>query len=134
MQQPALVALPETDDDVVALVDFARERGLRVAPQRTGHNAKPLGSLDDVLLVRTDAMQGVEIDPARRVARVRAGSRWADVLPAASAHGLAALHGSTPDVSVAGYVLGVGLSGGTTGARGRALRHPSPRCSPASPR
>jgi len=109
VQEPALVALPESADDVVALVDFARERGLRVAPQRTGHNAKPLGSLDEVLLVRTDAMQGVELDLDRRVARVRAGSRWADVVPLASEHGLAALHGSTPDVSVAGYTLGGGV-------------------------
>jgi FAD/FMN-containing dehydrogenase len=108
-QEPALVALPQTDDDVVALVGLARERGLQIAPQRTGHNAKPLGALDDVLLARTDAMQGVELDLEQRVARVRAGARWADVVPAASAHGLAALHGSTPDVSVAGYVLGGGV-------------------------
>jgi hypothetical protein len=80
-----------------------------VAPQRTGHNAKPLGPLDDVVLVRTDALQGVEIDAKRRVARVRAGSRWADVMPPTSRLGLAALHGSTPDVSVAGYALGGGV-------------------------
>jgi len=108
-QEPALVALPDTDDDAARAVDIARSRGLRVAPQRTGHNAKPLGALDDVLLVRTDAMQGVEIDAERRVARVRAGARWEDVIPQASALGLAALHGSTPDVSVAGYTLGGGV-------------------------
>jgi FAD/FMN-containing dehydrogenase len=108
-QEPPLVALPATEDDVVAIVDFAREHGLQVAPQRTGHNAKPLGPLDDVVLVRTDALQGVEIDAERRVARVRAGSRWADVVPPASRLGLAALHGSTPDVSVAGYALGGGV-------------------------
>src|SRR5581483_7147071 len=45
-QEPALVALPETEADVVAVVDFAREHGMQVAPQRTGHNAKPLGPLD----------------------------------------------------------------------------------------
>src|SRR4051812_11838289 len=95
--------------DAARAVDIARSRGLRVAPQRTGHNAKPLGALDDVLLVRTDAMQGVEIDAERRVARVRAGARWEDVIPQASALGLAALHGSTPDVSVAGYTLGGGV-------------------------
>jgi FAD/FMN-containing dehydrogenase len=109
VQEPALVALPATDDDVVAIVDYARERGLQVAPQRTGHNAAPLGPLDDVILLRTDALQGVELNVERRVARVRAGSRWADVLPIASEHGLAALHGSTPDVSVAGYALGGGV-------------------------
>ena len=98
-------------------MDFARAHGMQLAPQRTGHNAAPLGSLDHVILLRTDRLRGVEIDPERRVARVLAGSRWEDVVPAASELGLAALHGSTPDVSVAGYTLGggVGWYGASTG-------------------
>jgi FAD/FMN-containing dehydrogenase len=62
-----------------------------------------------VILLRTDRMQGVEIDAERRIARVRAGAKWETVLPAASELGLAALHGSTADVSVTGYVLGGGV-------------------------
>jgi FAD binding domain/Berberine and berberine like len=108
-QEPAVVAMPATDDDVVAIVDFARDHGLQVAPQRTGHNANPLGPLDDTVLLRTDRLQGVSLDLDRRVARVRAGARWEDVVPAASDAGLAALHGSTPDVSVPGYALGGGV-------------------------
>jgi FAD/FMN-containing dehydrogenase len=108
-QSPALVALPENASDVGAIVRFARENGLQVAPQRTGHNAEPLGSLDDVILLRTDRLQGVSIDPERRTARVAGGTKWGDVVPRASELGLAALHGSTPDVSVAGYSLGGGI-------------------------
>jgi len=40
---------------------------------------------------------------------VLSGTKWADVLPYASDLGLAALHGSTPDVSVVGYSLGGGV-------------------------
>jgi FAD/FMN-containing dehydrogenase len=109
VQQPAAVATPRSDAEVVAIVDFAREHGLQVAPQRTGHNARPLGSLEDAILLRTDLLQGVEIDRDRRVARIGGGARWADVLPAASAAGLAAPHGTTADVSVAGYTLGGGV-------------------------
>jgi FAD/FMN-containing dehydrogenase len=109
LQEPAAVVFPAHERDVMAVVDFARDYGLQVAPRRTGHNAEPLGAMDDVILVRTDALRGVEIDFARRRARVRAGSTWAQVIPAASELGLAALHGSTPDVSVAGYALGGGV-------------------------
>ena len=109
VQQPALVALPADAEDVIEIVDFARSNGIQVAAQRTGHNAEPLGSLDDVILVKTDDLKGVEIDAERRVARVGAGSKWGDVVPPASDLGLAALHGSTPDVSVAGYSLGGGV-------------------------
>ena len=53
-----------------------------------------------MILVKTDALQGVEIDVERRVARVRSGAKWKNVVPRASELGLAAPHGSTLDVSV----------------------------------
>ena len=109
-QRPAAVVRPESPDDVIAAIAYARAESLRVAPQGTGHNASPLGSLEDTVLLRTDAMQGVQIDPSRRTARVQAGTVWLDVVEAAAAHGLAALAGSSPDVGVVGYTLGGGMS------------------------
>ncbi len=109
-QRPTAVAVPRDDREAAAVIRFARESGLRVAPQRTGHNAAPLGDLTDTVLLKTDAMTGVEIDAERRMARAQAGAKWENLVPLASEMGLAALHGSTPDVSVAGYTLGGGLS------------------------
>jgi FAD/FMN-containing dehydrogenase len=109
-QRPALVVLPESADDVVETVRFARDAGLRVAPQGTGHNAHPFGSLDDTVLLKTQRMRGVEIDPVARVARVQAGTLWGEVVEAAGEHQLAALAGSSHDVGVVGYSLGGGLS------------------------
>jgi hypothetical protein len=110
-QRPAAVALPECPDDVVAIVDFARVNGLRVAPQGTGHNAHPLeGGLGDSILLKTERMRGVEIDAEQRRARVESGAVWSDVTVPAGEHGLAALAGSSPDVGVVGYTLGGGLS------------------------
>ncbi len=108
-QRPELIAFPAGVDDVVEIVDFARQHGLRIAPQRTGHNAEPIESMDGVILVKTDRLRGVEIDVERKRARVASGSKWGDVVPRASELGLAALHGSTPDVGVAGYSLGGGV-------------------------
>jgi FAD/FMN-containing dehydrogenase len=108
-QRPALIAEPADAEQVSAAVRFAAARGLRVAPQATGHNAGPLGPLEDALLLRTSAMKGVEIDAAARRARVLAGSKWEEVVPRASELGLAALHGSSPDVGVVGYSLGGGI-------------------------
>jgi FAD/FMN-containing dehydrogenase len=109
-QQPAAVALPESPEDVVAVVRWARSRGLRVAPQGTGHNAAAMGSLAHTVLVKTERMRGVEVDPETRTARVEAGVLWAEVSEAAAEHGLAALAGSSPDVGVVGYSLGGGIS------------------------
>ncbi|HWC39883.1 MAG TPA: FAD-binding oxidoreductase [Acidimicrobiales bacterium] len=109
-QRPAAVARVRSPEDVVAAIEFARERGQRVAAQGTGHNAGALGSLDDTVLVKTEAMRRVDVDAGARTARVEAGAVWLDVVEAAGAHGLAALAGSSPDVGVVGYTLGGGLS------------------------
>jgi FAD binding domain/Berberine and berberine like len=109
-QHPAAVVFPESADDVVAAVRFARQQGLRIAPQGTGHNASVLGSLEDTVLLKTERMRGVEIDTRRWVARVRAGAVWLEVVEAAARYGRAVLAGSSPDVGVVGYTLGGGLS------------------------
>jgi len=108
-QRPAMVALPAYADEVAGVVRYARERGLRVAPQRTGHNASPLGSLEDTVLLKTDAMQGIKIDLDARRARVRAGAKWENIVPQLSELGVAALHGSSPDIGIVGYSLGGGM-------------------------
>ena len=109
-QRPAAVALPQTAAEVSALVSAAAENGLTVAPQSTGHNAGPLAAhgLDDTVIVRTSEMVNVTIDPARRSARADGGAMWGPAVEAAGVHGLAALHGSSPDVGIAGYSLGGG--------------------------
>jgi len=108
-QRPAAVAYAESADDVAAAVRFAAAGGLRVAPQGTGHGALAHGDLGDALLLKTQRMSAVEIDPAARRARVEAGALWGDVAVAAGRHGLVALHGSSPDVGVVGSTLGGGI-------------------------
>src|SRR4051794_37123741 len=60
-QQPALVALPRTVADVQAVVAFARENGLRVAPQGTGHNAAARAGIENSILLKTELMRAVSI-------------------------------------------------------------------------
>jgi FAD/FMN-containing dehydrogenase len=108
-QHPAAVAFPADAAEVAAAVAYARAAGWRVAPQATGHNQGPLGDLEGTLLLNVGGLQEVRIDPAARRVRVGAGVKWDRVAPRLSAHGLAGLHGSSPDVGIAGYSLGGGL-------------------------
>lgn len=110
-QRPAAVAVPTSAEEVVLVVRAAADAGLRVVPQSTGHGAGPLaGRFDDAVLLRLSDFTGVTIDPERRVARILGATLWQDVAEAAAVHGLAAMHGSSPDVAAAGYLLGGGLS------------------------
>ena len=109
-QEPAAVVFAESAHDVVAAVTFAASQGQQIAAQGTGHNAMPLGSLTDTILLKTERMRGIQIDPQARTARVEAGAVWSDVVQAAARHGLAALAGSSANVGVIGYTLGGGVS------------------------
>jgi hypothetical protein len=111
-QQPAAVVVPESADDVGAAVELALERGQRIAAQGTGHGAAALrafGPLADTILLETERMGRVSVDPQERVVRVEAGAVWSDAVAAAAEHGLAPLAGSSPNVGVVGYTLGGGI-------------------------
>jgi FAD/FMN-containing dehydrogenase len=108
-QRPEFVAFPESAEEVVKLVNFAAENGLRVAPQATGHGAAALGALRDAILVKTERLDSISIDPAGHRATVGAGVTWSRVQEAAAEFGLAGLAGSSPDVGVVGYSVGGGI-------------------------
>ena len=54
-------------------------------------------------------MSGAIADPVRGIVRVEGGTVWEPAVEAAAAHGRAVLHGSSPDVGIAGYSLGGGI-------------------------
>ena len=107
-QHPAVVVRPESADDVAVVVGLAREHGLRVAPQGTGHSAAPRASLERSVLLDTSSMNEVEIDAERRRARIGAGAQWQHIVGPAADQGLAGLSGSAGDECVTGYALGGG--------------------------
>ena len=109
-QSPSAVVFVENAEDIAAAIRFASRHDLRVAGQGTGHGAVAMGPLDDTILVKTERMRGIEIDPDAQTARVEAGVLVLELSEAAQKHGLCSMPGSAPDVGVTGYTLGGGLS------------------------
>jgi FAD binding domain-containing protein len=107
-QRPAAVAFVESADDVAKVIGFARENGLKVAGQGTGHGAMALGPLDDAILIKTERMRAVEVGDG--TARVEAGVLAEEIGGAAHEKGHSFLPGTSPNVGVTGYTLGGGLS------------------------
>ena len=107
--RPAVVVYAESAVDVVRAVRFARSRGMRIAPQATGHGASPVEGLEGAMLLKTARMRRVDVDAVNRVARAQAGAEWEDVTVTAGEYGLAALAGTSPNVGVTGYTLGGGM-------------------------
>jgi FAD binding domain len=107
-QQPSAVAFVESADDVSKVIRFARQNGLKVAGQGTGHGAVALGPLDDVILIKTERMRDVTVEGDK--ARAEAGALAEDVGNAAIKDGKCSMPGTSPNVGVVGYTLGGGLS------------------------
>ncbi|MFC4590232.1 FAD-binding oxidoreductase [Sphaerisporangium corydalis] len=109
VEQPVGAVVEAADaDDVVALVQYARDAGLTISAQPSGHGAT--GDVAGVILLRTGRLNQMRVNPDTRTARVGAGVRWGQVQAVAGPYGLTGLPGSSPVVSVAGYTLGGGLS------------------------
>ncbi len=105
--RPLVVAEAYGRTDVQAAVRAAREYGLPIAVQATGHGTRV--PADGGILLKTTSMTAVLIDPERRIAKVAPGARWGAVVDAAGQFGLAPLSGSSRDVGVTGYTLGGGV-------------------------
>ncbi|MEU9062858.1 FAD-binding oxidoreductase [Streptomyces sp. NPDC048430] len=105
--RPDLLVEASDAADVLAAVRDAAARGLPVAVHATGHGLP--GPVGGGMLIRTRRMDGVDVDPERRTARIGAGATWGAVVAAAAPHGLAPLNGSSPGVGAVSYTLGGGL-------------------------
>ena len=108
-RQPALVVRAASVADVIAAVNFARERGLLLAIRGGGHNGPGLGTCDDGLVLDLGAMNGIRVDPAARTARAEGGATLGDLHHATHAFGLATPSGIVSTTGVGGITLGGGL-------------------------
>ncbi|HET6296234.1 MAG TPA: FAD-binding oxidoreductase [Kribbella sp.] len=105
--RPVVVVEALGRTDVQAAVRTAREYGLPLAVQATGHGTRV--PADGGMLVKTSQMTSMLIDGERMIAKVGPGVRWGAVIDAAAEFGLAPLAGSSRDVGVTGYTLGGGV-------------------------
>ncbi|GLS29136.1 FAD/FMN-containing dehydrogenase [Mesorhizobium albiziae] len=94
--------------DVVAAVNYAREKHLLLAIRGGGHNGPGFGSCDGGLVTDMSPMKQVDVDPATRTVRVQAGCTQGDVDRATSVHGLAVPAGLVSTTGIAGLTLGGG--------------------------
>src|SRR5688572_11250952 len=107
--RPIVIARCESTDDVVAAVDFARERGSDLSIRCGAHNVSGLAVADGGVMIDMSAMNAVTVDPQARSVRVGGGSLLGDVDAAAAAHGLAAPFGFVSHTGVAGLTVGGGM-------------------------
>lgn len=108
-KRPGLIARCVDAADVMACVNYARDRSLLLAIRGGGHNGPGLGSCDGGLVIDLSRMRGVRVDPPAKTAQVAGGCVWGDVDHAAHVFGQAVPSGIISTTGVGGLTLGGGI-------------------------
>jgi FAD/FMN-containing dehydrogenase len=107
-RRPAIIAKCTSVTDVQDALALARDKDLQVAVRAGGHSVAGFCLNDGGVVIDVRGMNGVEVDPERRTARVGAGATWGEFDRATQEHGLATTGGRVSTTGVAGLTLGGG--------------------------
>jgi FAD/FMN-containing dehydrogenase len=108
-KRPLAVVRAEQVADVMAAVDFARDRSLELSVRGGGHSAPGFGTNDGGVVIDLSLMRTVHVDPWARTSRAGGGATWGDFNYATHAFGLATTGGIVSTTGVAGLTLGGGI-------------------------
>jgi FAD/FMN-containing dehydrogenase len=108
-KRPAAIARASNVDDVVNVVNFARENGIELAVRSGGHSAAGHSVSEGGVVLDLADMRAIQIDVAGRTAWAEAGATAGQFTKAAGEHGLATGFGDTGSVGLGGITLGGGV-------------------------
>jgi FAD/FMN-containing dehydrogenase len=73
-RHPALIVQCTNTENVAAAVDFGRDNGLLVSVRGGAHSTPGYSTCDGGIVIDLQPMNGVEVDPEARTARVQGGA------------------------------------------------------------
>jgi FAD/FMN-containing dehydrogenase len=107
-RKPAVIAACTTADDVVAVVNYARENTFPLSVYGGGHGVTGAAVVDAGVVCDMRAMKSISVDPEKKTVRAEAGLTWGEFDAATQEHGLAVTGGRVTTTGIAGLALGSG--------------------------
>ena len=107
-RRPALIAKVTSTADIQASLQFAKSHDLLTAIRCGGHSNAGNGMCDGGMVIDLTAFNGVEVDPAKKIARVSGGALLGNLDRASAPHKLATTAGVVSHTGVGGLATGAG--------------------------
>jgi hypothetical protein len=107
-RRPAMIARCAGSADVIAAVNFAREKRLPVAVRGGGHGVPGFAVCDGGMMIDLSPMKSIRIDPTQRRARAEGGVTWGEFDHETQGFGLATTGGIARPTGIADLTLGGG--------------------------
>ena len=108
-RHPAIIIKVADTNDVVRVVNLARESGLELAIRSGGHSTAGHSVTEGGIVLDLSNMKDLQIDVEGRTAWAETGLTAGEVTKAAAKHGLAIGFGDTGSVGIGGLTLGGGV-------------------------
>ena len=108
-KHPAVIIRVADVNDVVRVVNLARESGLELAVRSGGHSTAGHSVSEGGIVLDLSNMKDLQIDLESRTAWAETGLTAGEVTTALGAHGLAVGFGDTGSVGIGGITLGGGV-------------------------
>jgi len=108
-RHPRVIVRCETEDDVAAAIDFARENEVDLAVRGGGHSVPGFGTCDDGIVADLSPMHAVAVDVGAKTAKAQGGTTWGMFNDATHAQGLATTGGILSTTGIGGLTLGGGI-------------------------
>lgn len=106
-EQPAVVIVPETEQDILAAIDYARENALQVLLAGGGHGSfVDIGS--ETLYLDLKRFKQIEVNKATQTAKVGGGVVTGELIKALTDKGFYTTWTNSNGVGVVGSILGGG--------------------------
>jgi hypothetical protein len=107
--RPAVIVKVANTDDVVRVIELARETGLELAIRCGGHSAAGHGVVDGGIVLDVSDMKAIDIDLDGHTVWAESGLTAVELAQALDEHGLGIGFGDTGSVGIAGITLGGGV-------------------------
>jgi FAD/FMN-containing dehydrogenase len=106
---PDLIIQAQSEQDVIAAVNYAAKNKHKIAVRSGGHNSSGPSLRDGGMVIDVAPLSDIQIDVSKQIASIQPGVRSIQLVTEARANGLSFPVPHCPSVGLSGFVMGGGI-------------------------